>query len=173
MKFNKFRNGFTLVEMTMAMLIGLVLMLAVGGVVSDSYGNWNDMYSRVFGVIPESVVKMQRDFNINCRKATLRNVYLSNDKQTLIVYQFSNRLTPSFWPDRYVQYYLDGTDFKVEYGELNFAQLTKKSVIRTETLCANVEYLSFAVQSLSVELCVTINDNGNRHTFAWAAVRHN
>ncbi len=171
--FKKIRNGFTLVEMAMAMVIGSILLLAVGGVISNSYSNWNDMYDRVFGSVPESIINIQRDFNKNCRKSTLRNVYLSDDKRTLIVYYFSDHLNPAYWPDRYVQYYLDGTDFKVDHGELNFALLTKKNVFHTKTLSGNVEYLNFAMQSLSVQLCVTINDNGHRRTFAWAAVRHN
>jgi hypothetical protein len=36
-----------------------------------------------------------------------------------------------------------------------------------------VEYLEFSHQGLSVQMCMTINNNGKKKTFAWAAVRHN
>jgi len=162
-----------MLEMTLSLVIVSVLILAVGGVISDSYANWDDMYDRIFGTVPESIVKIQRDFNVNCRRATLRNVYLSADRRTLIVYQFADRINPSYWPDRYVQYYLDGTTFRSEYGELNAAALTKKNTIHTDVICENVQYLSFSVQGLSVQLCITINDGQTKRTFAWAAVRHN
>lgn len=171
--FRNLKSGFTMIEMMISLVIVSILVLVVGSVVSDSYGNWNDMYERVFGVQANNIVKVQRDFNATCRKATLRNVYLSTDKRTLIVYYFSSHINPPYWPDRYVQYYLDGTNFKVEYGELNFATLTKKNSTRTDILCDNVQYLNFAVQSLSVQLCMTTNNNGSLRTFAWAAVRHN
>jgi prepilin-type N-terminal cleavage/methylation domain-containing protein len=166
-------KGFTMIEMTASLVVVSIIILAIAGVVTDSYTIWEDLYESVYGVNSQSVITVQRTFNKTCRKATLRNLFLSTDRQSMCLYYFDDYENPGYWPDRYALFYLDGSDLKVQHGTLHFATLLKNQSLYTETLCSNVEYIKFSMQGLSVQMCMTISNNGKKKTFAWASVRHN
>ena len=167
------KKGFTLIEMVTSLMVISVIVLALGNLVRDSHRLWGDMYETAFGQSSQDIIVTQRAFNKICRKSSLRDIFLGADKDAMRLYYFSDPSNPSYWPDRYALFYLDGTDFKVEDGTLYFGTLIKEQALHTRTLCSNVEYLQFSIQGLSVQVCLTLNDNGSEKTFAWAAVRHN
>lgn len=169
----KRKSGFTLVELTISLAIISVIVLAINNVIADQYAGWENAFGRIFGETSESVVKVRKAFNGTCRKASLRNINISEDGETLVLYYYNDPIDPPYWPDRYAKYYLENGDMLMEHGSLVFGTIDEEQAIYTETLASNVTYLSFSVQSLSVQLCMTIDDGKNDFTFAWTSVRHN
>ena len=167
------QKGFTMIEVIASMAVMSVVILAISSVITDSNALWGRLHNSVYGVIPQDIIRTQRAFNKTCRKATLRVMFLSEDKETMCLYYFSDHINPPYWPDRYAMFYLDGTDLKVEHGTLQFATINQNQKLYTETLCRDVQSLQFASQGLSVQICMTVNNGSREKTFTWASVRHN
>ncbi len=167
------QKGFTMIEVIASMAVMSVVILAISSVITDSNALWGRLHNSVYGVMPQDIIRTQRAFNKTCRKATLRVMFLSEDKETMCLYYFSDHINPPYWPDRYAMFYLDGTDLKVEHGTLQFATINQNQELYTETLCRDVQSLQFASQGLSVQICMTVNNGSREKTFTWASVRHN
>ncbi len=167
------QKGFTMMEVVSSLAVLSVVILAISSIMADSHSLWGRLHDSVFGQMSNDIISTQRAFNNTCRKATLRTMFISNDKETVCVYYFSNHLNPPYWPDRYAMFYLDGTELKVQHGTLHFASLAQSQILYTETLCRNVDALQFSSQGLSVQVCMTVKDGNKQKIFTWAAVRHN
>ncbi|OXU16143.1 prepilin-type N-terminal cleavage/methylation domain-containing protein [Sedimentisphaera salicampi] len=167
-------KAFTLVEVTISLAIISVIVMAVNNVIANQYSGLDKTFRRIFGETAEGVVKVRKAFNGTCRKASLRNITIEDDGETLTLYYYSDHTDPPYWPDKYAKYYLNSNDeFCVEHGDVVFGTLQQLSSDYTEILCGDVSYLSFSAQGLSVELCMTIDEGSDDFTFTWTAVRHN
>lgn len=162
-----------MVEMVISLSIVSVFILAIGNVIADSYSVWNNIYDYSFGNVSQGILNTQASFNKMCRKASLRDVTISEDKTSIRLYYFSDYINPSYFPDMHAKYYLDGTTLKLEIAEINQPSKGVKRTVATQVLSENVTYLSFTEQSLSIQMCMRVNDGRRQQTFTWAAVRHN
>ena len=165
-------NGFTLVELMVAMAAASVLVLGSGTVLVHSYRSWNNTYDKVYGDVATDGYVAKRAFAAAIRKSSIgaKEPVIGDSGQSLEVYYYSN--TVSSKPDRYTRFYLQQSTLLADYGKLDsFTDLPLTSS-RTVTLANNVNSVNFTVTGTNVRMTLDI-DNGRRDMkVACSALRH-
>jgi prepilin-type N-terminal cleavage/methylation domain-containing protein len=170
LKLSAGKQGFTLVELMVAMMISIIVLLGVGGVLADAAKGWNQMYNRVNGGIILDAYVAGNTFNSVVRKCTYVRPSTDCSAQDVYVYYYST-LTSTVL-DRYARFYQEGNTLMVEYGNYNAGVRTS---VATNVLANNVTAVNFSITpgSAAVKMVLTLDDTKHSITVTCSAIRHN
>jgi len=163
-------KGFTLVELILTALVAVIVMAGAGLVLVDSQRGWNKMYNRVHGDVTTEAYVARRAFDKVVRKSSVSRSLVDADGQFVEVYYFED--FNSTKPDRFANFYREGSLLMVDYGKYDWDTKTTTTE-STVTLSHNVKAVNFFVQGLSVQMLLTLDDERESVTMVSSAVRHN
>ena len=168
-KKRRLHYGFTLVELSVVMVISAIVVLGLGIVLADSEYSWQKMYERANGQVETDTSIAQKTFNAIVRKAVSDNFLLDTDGHWVEVYYSSSE--DLALANRYARFYCTGDpngQVNVEYG-----QLSPKQTLATQTLCNNVSSCVFKKSGKSIFMILTLSKGSLTLTAASSAFMHN
>jgi len=159
-------RGFTLIELTIAIVISSIIILGVGGVLVDSHRGWQKMYSRTFSEVKEEGKVARLMFDTVIRKASESNIQVGLDNDWVEVQYYDNGASESL--DRYARFYKVDDELQVEYGTLD-----PKAATSTQTVCSNVTSCVFMNAGSSVQMILSLDNDSEHSTILTSATPHN
>ena len=166
MKRKSRRRGFTLIELSVSILVGLVVIISMGMVLSDNGRAWNELYHRVHTSETTDGYMARLTFDRIIRKAAGDRIDLIQSGDSVEVDYYNDAASTKL--DRYGLLYLDGTDLKLEEGDL-----ATHTALSTQTVCSNVTYCSFTSKGDVVEMVLKLDDGSSSTVVACSALGHN
>ena len=154
-----------MIELTLAATALVVMILGVGMILADSHKSWNKMYIRTNEVASGTYIA-KNTFDSIVRRASIGSLSIDNDGAWVDVSYSSDPNSETI--DRYALFYSEGGNFKVEYGQINPVQ-----ILRTQTICSNVTSCKFSQSGTSVQMALTLTQNGQSLTVMSSAYLHN
>lgn len=167
---NKNSKAFTLVELMVTILMATILILGAGIIMVDSQKGFNSMYDRVHGDVATGIQVAQKGFESVIRKASINRSLLDVDGQFVEVYYYND--FNSIKPDRYANFYTNGSSLFVDYGTYDWDE-RKTTLYTTVTLAENVKAVNFSVRGLAIQMVLTLDDEKENQTVVTTALRHN
>jgi len=167
---NIIRYAFTLVELVITVVASLIIFLAAAVLIVDSQKGYNKMFERTLGEVATDSEVSRRTFETIIRKASINRSLLDVDGQFVEVYYYDS--FSSAKPDKYANFYRNGSILMVDYGDYDWDARTT-NVNSTITLARNVTAATFSIHNVSVQMILTLDDNGQTVTVTSSAVRHN
>ena len=167
MKNNRHRqSGMTLIEVLVAIMLGLIVMLGMGILFVDAHRGWLQAFEYVYGDVPSDAHVVDITFDRTIRQSSQRSATVDPAGQWLEVHYCDSEASTEL--DRYAMFYLIGTDLKVERGVL-----LPRSAIGTEVLAENVSSVTFALLGAQAQMRMEL-DNGRVQTMMTSsAMMHN
>ncbi len=168
------RRGFTLVELTIAMVAGSILLLGLGQVVANHHRQFRDVREQAFGEVMTDMDQVHRMFKRFVRMATLRKCMIGTDGLSLEVYYWSEPAS-NWYPDCYANFYLNGTELVVTKGQLapaSFSYATDNSPV-TLVIAEDVTNLLFVQYHTCIRMDLTLDNGSESLTRTVKALRHN
>jgi len=168
----KIRQGFTLVEMAMVILLAAIVMSGVGVIIADSQRGWSVMYNRIYSDIVNDSYVARRAFDAVIRKASREKFSLDPAGTWLEVYYYADSDSTAL--DRYAHFYCSTSQgsttsqLNVEHGILD-----PKETLFTQTICTNVSSCVFKQAGKSAQMVLTLSDGAQTFPVISAAVMHN
>jgi len=159
-------RGFTLTELIIATVIGVIVISAVGVALVDSQRGWNIMYNRIYSDVVTDGYVARKKFDAVMRRASGERLLLDDAGSWLEVYYYAD--DDSVLVDRYARFYEADGNLNVEYG-----QLDPKATLRIETVCGNVSGCTFEQVGRSTQMILTLDDGTQTNTIVSSAVMHN
>ncbi|MBL7214933.1 MAG: hypothetical protein ISS71_04570 [Phycisphaerae bacterium] len=170
-KNNRKRQGLSLIELAVTMLITTITVIAIGVVMVDNHRGWLDSYAKVYGGAANDAAMVQVAFEKIVRKASRTKYLISRDDLT--VYYYEDWLNSTDL-DRYARFYRstdNPAEFCVEHGILDEDGDTQSiSVVR---LCSNVSDAEFKPTNGGIEMKLLLNDGRETTTALTTAILHN
>ena len=164
------RRAFSLIELVITVVASLVIFLAASVLIVDSQKGYNKMFDRTLGEVAVDSEVARRTFETIVRKASQSRSLLDIDGQFVEVYYYDS--FSSTKPDKYANFYLNGSELMVDYGDYDWDDKST-NLESTITLARNVTAATFSVHNVSVQMILTVDDNGQQVTVTSSAVRHN
>lgn len=162
----KFRLGFTLIELVIAVAASLVVIVAIGSVLAGSQKDWNRMYNRACSDIVTDGYIVRKAFDAVIRKASKEKFLLDDDGSWLEIYYYAD--DDSAVIDRYARFYETAGELRVEYGKLE-----PKATLSVQTICTNVSGCVFKATGRSAQMILTLDDGTQTATIVSSAVMNN
>ena len=159
-------GGFTLIELMMTMVIGMIVILGLGVMMADTQSGWNKMYNRVYADAVSDGYVAKIKFDKIVRKAS-RSKFLVDPAGTWVEVYFYSDLTATV-PDRYTRIYDTGGTLVAETGRID-----PRETLDTDTICSNVTNCLFLASNGSVQMKVDLDDGERTITVLSSAVMHN
>jgi len=165
-KYSISQKGFTLTEMTTALAISSIVVLAIGAILADSQRSFNRMYDKIFSDINSAGIVASKTFETTVRKAKGTTLQLGQNPSSIEVcyYQDLNQTSP----DRYARLYHSNNKLYIEYGRLN-----PKETLQTEIVCGNVSACVFLHTGQSAQMILTLDDGSRSLVMTSSAVMNN
>ena len=166
------RQGLTLTELAVTILITSIVVMAIGVVMLDSHRGWLDSYAKIHGGAAGDAAMVQVAFDIIVRKAS-HSKYLMSSLDDLMVYYYEDWQNSTFL-DRYARFYrsTDNTsEFYVEHGTLQEDGTAQK--LSAVQLCSTVTDAEFRPTSGGIEMKLALNDGRETTTVLTTAILHN
>lgn len=174
------KQGFTLVEMMVTIVIAAIVILGLANVMADAHRGYRQTYDRVYSDVVVDAYVARRAFDAVVRRSTIMRYDLDPSFQYVYVYYYSNIQNLSITePDSYAKFYISGTDLMVDYGDVSSAgtwntfEIADLSASSTKTLAGNVQEANFTVAGKYVQMALTLDNGRESMTVASSAVRHN
>ena len=168
----KKRQGLTLIELMVTIMISLIVLMAIGFVLVDNQKGYSRMYDRVHGNIVTDAYVARKAFDTTCRKASAKRYKLGLDGDFLEVYYYEDVNSPNI--DRYANFYRSGDELMVDYGVVDTANWDTKPAFSSVRLAQNVSDVKFSADACSVRMILRLdNGDGGTMTVTTSAVRHN
>jgi len=164
------RAGFTMIEMSMSILIVSILALAFGFIMLQDQRAYATLYEHSLGDLQEDSRAAVVVFEALVRRSTVQRERL--DGTVLEVYHFADPETSSR-VDRYARFHLTpAQELVVEEGTLDQdgSVLGEPKTIR---LARQVRSLAFSVDGAGVQMTLTLSRGSRALTTTAAAHRHN
>jgi prepilin-type N-terminal cleavage/methylation domain-containing protein len=154
------RNGFTLVELIVAMSLVFVMTLGAGILLADGQKKWNALYSRVNDPAGTDGFVVQRAFENICRRSSAQHCYISFQGSWLQLYYWDEGSGEDI-PENYARIYLDGSNVYAEYGKLFPRTWLVNPFIRArkDLLTKGVRDLEFEQIDKSIQMFLTYDDD--------------
>jgi len=184
------RNGFSLIELIVAVASAMVLILGMGIILTHSQRDFTRMFKRAHSDVVEDAYAARRVFDRVVRKATSRRCDLDPINGSWIyVYYYSD--TPAAPdrsledPDSCARFYVQGDKLFVDYSEksipagafnedLNPTTLPVSGSVR---LARDVQLFEnvplFSVKGTTVRMSMLLDNEKETMLVASSAVRHN
>jgi len=164
------QQGFTLVELCVAMSVAFVVILGIGAVLADSQRGWNRAYDRTLGSLVADADVAIGTFDRVVRRSTISWEHLHDDE--IEVHYAGNPDTPTRL-DSYARFYLARAErFTVDYGELD-AKGHAQGDPHTVCLARDVKDAHFSDLGSCVRLTLELDNGSQKLTLMSGAVRHN
>lgn len=161
------QHGMTLIELMVAVVLGLIVMLAMGILFVDSHKGWLHAWEYVYGDIPSDAKVTDRAFDRIVRRSSQSAASVDPDGQWAEVHYYQTDASNVL--DGYTKFYLDGTELKMERGELG----DTPTVTGTDVLAENVSSVTFVLVGAQIQMRMEL-DNGRVQTvMTSSAVMHN
>ena len=154
------------------MVSSAVLLLAVVNVLADNQRSFNQTYERVHGDVVVDAYTVRHVFEQLARKASVRKCVVGTGNVSVELYYHSTTTAANL--DRYAYFYRDGSDLKVERGEIDpatFAHVSGTS--GTQTIARNVTSVYFSQTRPCLHMHVVLNDGKQDLPVTVTAMRHN
>ena len=176
MRKNKLRvqRGFTIIELTIAAAIGLIVMLGITAILVDSQRGWQRMYNAIYSDVVTDSYAAGKTFDAVVRRATKTRFLLDEAGNWAEVYYYAD--ANSAVVDRYARFYYDsdpntGGRLYIEYGTVTSDGV--KGASSTQTVCENVQSCTFEGAGRAAQMILILNDGSQRATVMSSAVMHN
>jgi prepilin-type N-terminal cleavage/methylation domain-containing protein len=167
------RNGFTLVELIVAMALVFVMTLGAGVLLANSQKKWNALYTQVNDPASTDGFVVQRAFENVCRKSSSEFCYISWSEKWILLFYWEDGSTKEI-PENYALIYLDGSNVRANYGKLFPGSWIINPFIppKKSLLTKGVADLRFDQLDKSIQMFVTYEDE-NLLPVMTSAVRRN
>ena len=159
-------QGFTLIELIIAMTIMLIVVLAIGMVLVDGQRGWSIQYDRIYSDVVTDGYVARRKFDAVMRSASRDKFLLDDAGGWVEVYYYAD--DTSTVVDRYARFYTANGDLNVEYG-----QLDPKETLSIKTVCGNVSSCVFKQVGRSIQMGLKLDNGTQTNTVISSAVMHN
>ena len=163
------KQGFTLIGLTVSILMATIVMLTMGAVLVDGQRGWNLMYNRVYGGVVTDGYVARKTFDAVVRKSSIKRELLSDGMVEVYYYNDPETSTKL---DRYARFYAADEKLLVDYGVLD-AGGNPQEATSTVTLAHNVEAASFVVSGACVQMTLSLDNGSESLTVMSSPVRHN
>ena len=171
-KNNRKRQGLTLTELAVTILISSFIVMAVGMVMLDSHRGWLDSYAKIHGGAANDAAMVQVAFDKIVRKAS-GSKYLMGGLDDLTVYYYEDWLNSTYL-DRYARFYRstdNASEFYVEHGTIKADGTAQK--LSDVQLCTTVTDAEFGPTSGGIEMKLVLDDGRETTTVLTTAILHN
>jgi len=162
------KAGFTLVEILITLTIALILIAALGAVITDGWTAWYRLKDRFSCEVFDDSYVVRRFFDAAIRKSSGN---LSVDSSGLYIKAYYYENDASTFLDRYVRLFVADRRLNAEYGQIDSEGL--ESTILVRTICWNVSSGIFSVAGRSAQMKLDLDDGKYRYVVVSSAVAHN
>ncbi|MBN2456980.1 MAG: prepilin-type N-terminal cleavage/methylation domain-containing protein [Sedimentisphaerales bacterium] len=160
------QKGLTLTELMIAIVVGMIVIIAVAVMLVDGQRGWNSMYERVWGDVETGGHIARKTFDSVIRKASRESFLLGDSGDWIEIYYYST--DDAAVVDRYASFYCSDGDLNLEYGNLN-----PRETLSVQTVCGNVSDCVFKRAGRSAQMILTLDDDSRTSTTTVSAVLHN
>jgi len=171
-KNNRKRQGLTLTELAVTILIASIVVVATGVIMLDSHRAWLDSYAKVHGGAANDAAMAQVAFDKIVRKAS-RTKYLLNGMDDLTVYYYEDWVNSKYL-DRYARFFRstdNSTEFYVEHGMINEDGKSRK--LSDVQVCTTLTDAEFKPTDGGIEMKLVLDDGRETTMLLTTAILHN
>lgn len=169
MKSMPMKAGFSLTELTLAIAISSIILLAVAVVMLDTQRGWLDSYAKVNSRAIADAAVAKTAFDKVVRKAS-RTLYYFDAIDDITVFYYSDWLaSPQL--DRFARFYRNSADpacLYVQYGDVGTGQ-----VLSEVCLASTVADLEFRPLNGAIEMKLVLQDDRESTVMVTTAILHN
>lgn len=166
---NRKRQGLTLTELAITILIASIVVMATGVIMLDSHRGWLDSYAKIHGGAANDAAMAQVAFDKIVRKSS-RAKYVLGGLDDLTVYYYEDWLNSKYL-DRYARFFRSGADFYIEHGTV--AEDDSTIELSDVQLCSTVTDAEFKPTNGGIEMKLVLNDGRETTTLLTTAILHN
>lgn len=163
------RDGFTLMELIVTILLSAVMVAAVGLVMVDSHRGWLDSYAKVHGGAADDAAMSGTAFDRIVRKAS-RSRYEQTAPDDVTVYYYVDWQTSTSL-DGYGRFYRSSNAPQELY--LETGRVDPRRIESTVCLARNVTDVEFRPFSGGLEMLLQLDDGREVTTLVSSAILHN
>jgi type II secretory pathway pseudopilin PulG len=177
-KRNKFRSGFTLIELIITVVAAIILLLGITGILASGIKNFKTMYERVTSDVIRNAYEARSIFDLIVRKSSIKRCDLSNPRNNaydqVIVYYYSDPTNLGIVePNRYAQFYRNGSDLILVQGDVRAGTFSTLPVLENPgpsiPIAHNVSSAAgvpgiFSCDGNSVQMVLTLDDESPPNT---------
>ncbi len=172
-KDRRLRRGFTLVELTMAMVATAVMLLAVVNVIAGNHKDYNKTFERVHGDVVRNAQEARGVFDAVVRGSTYRKCLIGSVGEYAEVYYY--RTATALALDGYARFYVNNGQLLLERGRLepgtfNYALDNSPT---TALVARHVTSCTISQEGICVSMAITLNDGKIDLPVVTTATRHN
>ena len=164
------QGGFTVIELMITAVISIIVIFSVGILLVDGQRGWNKMYNRAYGDVTTDSYIARGVFDRVVRKAHKDRFLLDDNGDWIKVYYYADNASTDI--DRYARLFKDGSELKIEYGEV-YGEDNSELTLDVETICNNVSNCIFTKSGRSVQMILTLDDDTHTITTTSSAFMHN
>ena len=160
------KAGLTIVELMVAVGVGIIIFAGVTVLLVDSQRGWNRMYSQLYSDVVTDSFIARKTFDSIIRKSASAYSSIDDEGSWLEVCYYADEF--SVVPDLYARFYESGGDLNIEYGTLDPKQTTS-----VQTICSNVVNCVFKKVGKSAQMILTTEEDSQQIATITSAVMHN
>jgi hypothetical protein len=162
--------GLTLIEVMLATVLSLMVMLALGILFVDAHKGWLEAFEYVYGDVPSDAHVTDITFDRTVRKSSQIHASIDPSGQWVLVKYYKSEASPRL--DEYAKFYLDGTQLKVDRGDLA-SDLEPGDFIGTDILAEDVTSIDFALLGAQVQMRMEMDNGRVQSVMTSSAMMHN
>ena len=163
------RDGFTLIELTVATAMTVIVILGIAIVLVNSQRAYQVTYDKVYADVMTDAFVARRLFDSIVRKSSTSGVSVGAGGESVEVHYYNN--DSSTYLDRYARFYTSGLDLRVEYGTISDTGI--QETLTVDTICTNVSSCVFRNQGNSVRMMLEFDDEEKTNVVVTSAYLHN
>ncbi|MBN2269012.1 MAG: prepilin-type N-terminal cleavage/methylation domain-containing protein [Sedimentisphaerales bacterium] len=181
------QNGFSLIELIIAVAAAMILILGMGIMLAHSQQGFTRMFKRAHSDVVEDAYSARRVFDRFVRKSTMRRCDLINGSEIYVYYYSDKPQSPNLTlsdPDSFARFYVASGMLFVDYAEgvispgefdtLDPGSLSASSSVR---LARDVQIVAgcpiFSVRARTVRMAMLLDNGKESMVVASSGVRHN
>jgi hypothetical protein len=160
------QSGLTLIEVVIAIMLGLIVMLAMGILFVDAHKGWLHAFEYVYGDLSSDAHITDITFDRTIRRSSQLSATVDAAGQWMEVHYYADEASSEL--DRYARFYLAGTELKVDRGEL-----PDRLLIGTEVLAEDVSSVTFALLGAQAQMRMELDNGRVQSMMTSSAMMHN
>jgi len=160
------QRGFTLVELMIATVLGLIVIFGISVMLADGQRGWQTMYARIQSDVVTDSYVARRAFDSIMRQASKGKVLSDDTGSWIEVYYYADANSVSV--DRYARFYAADGDLNLEYGKLK-----PKETVTVQTVCGNVSNCVFETTGRSAQMVLSLDNGSQTAAVVSSAFLHN